>query len=191
MLPPVNIKTASEGLIEKLHHLYYWKTVNYANYFLKDLETSKEMAQEAMISLWLKRDQLDTTGNIEYYLLSTVRNKALNLLKHRRRVAAKMGHKISVTDKLAEIALSDSPADTVIFSELSATIDKTIDGMNQHIKTTFLLCREQGLSYKEIAKELNISVKTVEYRISRALEILRSALGEYFLLLFILFFFLG
>ena len=155
------------------------------------METAKEMTQEAIISLWQKRDKLDVTGNIEYYLLSTVRNKVFNLLKHKQRVAARMGKKVSVSDKLAIMALSDSSADIVIQTELSSIVAKTLDSLGPKIKNTFVLCREQGLSYKEVAKELNISVKTVECRISKALETLRSALVDYITIFILLYFFLG
>jgi len=181
--------TVNERFIEQLYHSHYWKAVHYANHFLKDLETAKEMAQEAMISLWQKRETLEITGNVAYYLLSTVRNKVFNYLKHKQRVAARMGNQISINDRLGMIALSDSSADKVIYAELSGLIAKTIDSMNAKIRTTFMLCREHGLPYKEIAKELNVSVKTVEYRISKALDLLRFALSEYLVILFLVYFF--
>jgi len=186
-----NIQTVNEHFIEQLYLSHYWKAVNYANHFLKDVETAKEMAQEAMISLWQKRDQLDIAGNVAYYLLSTVRNKAFNLLKQKQRIAQRMGNPVSVSDRLGMIALGDSSADKVIHAELSATIAKTIDAMSSKISTTFLLCREEGLSYKEVAQKLNVSVKTVEYRISKALDILRSVLSEYLILIILLYNFLG
>ena len=191
MSPAPNIKTVNERFIEQLYHSHFWKAVNYANHFLNDLETAKEVAQEAMISLWQKREQLDIDGNVAYYLLSTVRNKVFNLLKHRQRVIQRMGNQVSINDRLGMIALSDSSADKLIHSELSETIAKTINSMGSKISATFLLCREQGLSYKEVAKKLNVSVKTVEYRISKALDILRSALSDYLVLFILLPFFLG
>ena len=183
-----HIKTANELFIEQLYYLHYGKIVNYANHFLRDVETAKEIAQEAIISLWQKRDTLDINGNIEYYLLSTVRNKVFNLLRNRQRVSARMGKKVSINDHLGIIALSDSSADNVLQSELTGIIAKTIESMSPAVKNTFILCREQGLSYKEIALESQISIKTVEYRISKALEALRTALADY-LPVFILFYF--
>ena len=184
-------KTANECFIEQLYHLHYGKIVHYANHFLRDIETSKEMAQEAIISLWQKRETLDINGNIEYYLLSTVRNKVFNLLRHRQRVAARMGDKVSINDNLGIIALSDSSADKILHSELSGIIAKTIKSMNSKVRDTFILCREQGLSYKEIAQDLQVSVKTVEYRMSKALEILRAALADYLVSFLLFCYFLG
>jgi RNA polymerase sigma-70 factor (ECF subfamily) len=70
-------------------------------------------------------------------------------------------------------------------SELTKQIDRAIQNLPDGIRETFMLNRFEGLSYQQIAKQENVSVKTIEYRISKALTILRKDLGDY--LLFLLF----
>jgi RNA polymerase sigma-70 factor (ECF subfamily) len=68
-------------------------------------------------------------------------------------------------------------------SELTKQIDKAIQNLPDVIRETFMLNRFDGLSYMQIAKQENVSVKAIEYRISKALTILRKDLGDYLLLL--------
>lgn len=179
---------AIELYIEQIYNLYYKKTVNYANLFLKDIELAKGIAQEAFISIWERRDILADKNNIEYYLLVTVRNKALNLLKHKQRKAKKMGSEVPVSDRLSIIALSDDSSQKVLCKEISDIVDTTLNSMSAEIRNTFLMSREEGLSYKEIAERAGVSVKTVEYRITKALKLLTKNLSEFLtvLLLFLL-----
>ncbi len=184
-----NFKSVNEQYIEKIYVAHYWRAVNYANQFLRDKETAKEIAQDAFISLWEKRESLDLERNVEYYLLSTVRNKVFNLLRERQRRAGRMGIEVPVNDRLNVLALTDYTSEKMICSELSQIIRKTLNSMPAKIKETFLLCREEELSYKEVADKLGVSVKTVEYRISKSLVILREALRDYLPLLLPIFFF--
>lgn len=175
-----------ELYIEQVYHLYYRKAVNYANQFLKDTELSKGMAQEAFISIWERRNTLDVNCNVEYYLLATVRNKALNYLKHKQRMAKNMGTEVPVSDRLSIIALSDDASQKVCCKEISAIVDKTLNSLSPDIRETFLMSREQGLSYKEIAEKSNVSIKTIEYRITKVLKILTADLSDFLTILFLL-----
>ncbi len=176
-------RSVNDRYIEKIYVTHYWRAVNYANQFLRDGELAREIAQDAFISLWEKRESLDPENNIEYYLLSTVRNKVFNHLRTKQRRAKHMGEELPVSDRLNLITLGESSSERLLYSELSAILKKTINGMSPIIRDTFLLCREEELGYKEIAQKLGVSVKTVEYRISKALVILREELRDYLPLL--------
>ncbi len=176
-------RSVNEQYIEKVYVAHYWRAVNYANQFLRDLELAREIAQDAFISLWEKRESLDPENNIEYYLLATVRNKVFNHLRTKQRRARRMGEELPVSDRLNLITLEDSSSERLLYKELSGILRNTINGLSPAIRETFLLCREEELSYKEVAQKLGVSVKTVEYRVSRALVVLRDALGDYLPLL--------
>jgi len=77
----------------------------------------------------------------------------------------------------------DSQEYPLLDSELTKQIDKAIQNLPDGIRETFMLNRFDGLSYQQIAKQENVSVKAIEYRISKALTILRKDLGDYLLLL--------
>lgn len=121
-------RSVNEGYIEKIYVTHYWRAVNYANQFLRDGELAREIAQDAFISLWEKRESLDPENNIEYYLLSTVRNKVFNQLRTKQRRAKHMGEELPVSDRLNLITLGESSSERLLYSELSAILKKTING---------------------------------------------------------------
>lgn len=85
-----------------------------------------------------------------------------------------------------EIILSLSPDEHMFFTELSDAIDNALEKLSPELRETLMLSRSEKLKYHEIAQRLNVSVRTVEVRISKALKYLRSVLGEYTCLLFFL-----
>lgn len=172
-----------ESYIEEIYSRSYLKAVNYANCFLHDIELSKEVAQEAFVCIWERRKSLLLHENIEYYLLTTVRNKVFNLLKHRQRVAKSLGTEVSIHDRLSMTALSDDSSQKVLCTELSKLVDRTLNTLSFDIVETFRMSRDEGLSYKEIAEKQGVSVKTIEYRISKALKQLRISLADYLALI--------
>jgi RNA polymerase sigma-70 factor (ECF subfamily) len=93
-----------------------------------------------------------------------------------------MNHEQFRLKMMSEEDLQEYP---LLDSELARQIEKAIQNLPDGIRETFVLNRFEGLSYQQIALHENISVKTVEYRISKALTILRKDLGDY--LLFLLF----
>jgi len=173
--------------MERLYIDHYWRAVNYAFQFLRDSELSREIAQEAFMSLWLKRESLDPEKNVEYYLMSTVRNKVFNHIRDKKRRAERMGEQLEINDRLNLIALSELASEKVLYQEALSIFRTARKTLPPKILETFLLCRDQELTYKEIAEKQGISVKTVEYRIGKALAILKEALAEYLYILLPLF----
>jgi RNA polymerase sigma-70 factor (ECF subfamily) len=187
-----NKRDFTEADFELLYRKSFLKAVNYCIKYVRDSNTSREIVQNAFVNLWERRETIDTrSGNPEYYLLTSVRNLAFNYLRNRKRETEKIGREISLDDKINIISLSQDPCDETTFREISGIIDKTIASLPEKIHIVFVLSREKHLTYPEIAKELGISVKTVEYRIGKALVIFRKKLAEYLPLFIYLSFSLG
>lgn len=85
-----------------------------------------------------------------------------------------------------EAILSLSPEEHMFFTELSDALDNALEKLSPELRETLMLSRSEKLKYHEIAQRLNVSVRTVEVRISKALKYLRSVLGEYTYILFFL-----
>lgn len=179
-----NIKGVNEQYLARLYETHYMLCVNYANQFLRDMELAKEMAQEAFVALWLKRESLDSNNNVEYYLLATVRNNVFNHLRKKQRIANKMGTQMPVNDRLSLIAIEDDVSERLLHNELRRELNKALKKIPQIFSETFVLSREFRLSYKEIAAKQGISVKTVEYRMSKALQIIKNELAEFLPIIF-------
>lgn len=97
-----------------------------------------------------------------------------------------MGTEVPVSDRLSIIALSDDSSQKVYCKEMSVIIDKTLNSLSPDIRETFLMSREEGLSYKEIAEKSNVSIKTIEYRITKALKLLTASLSDFLTILLLL-----
>jgi len=140
---------------------------------VRERALAEEVAQEVMLELWRRRETLQLEQTFRAYLLRSTRNRALNHVRHQRVVARE-----------AAIAAIDSPSapsveDQLLGTELEQAVRAAIDGLPEKCREVFLLSRDQGLKYAEIAVALEISVKTVEKRMGQALAELRERLDQW------------
>ncbi len=154
-----------------LYDRHYRRLYNYAYKVLREKEIAEELVQESFIKLWQKIDSISKVErSIESYLITVLKNK---IIDHHRKNNTKNKH-------LNLYALNrDSQQEMNHEWELSEQIQSIYASMNQKTLEIFRLSREQGLSYKEIASQKNISIKTVELHISKALSIFREQLKNY------------
>ncbi len=141
-----------------------------AESILRERAPAEEIAQEVMLELWRRRESLKLEQGFGAYLIRSTRNRALNYIRHQRIVARELA--------AATIEARESPgtdAET-LGVELERVVREAIDALPERSREVFLLSREQGLRYLEIAAVLEISVKTVEKRMGQALAELRERL---------------
>lgn len=160
---------------------HYNHLCNYANTFLKDRDEAEEVVQNAFMTLWEKRQTLQITGQIKSYMFSMVQNSCLNVLKHRK-VKQKHEHEV-----LASVSEADDDEISLQSSELETQIFSALQKLPEKCRMIFKLSRFEELKYAEIAEKLDISVKTVENQMGKALRLMREELKEYLPLLLILF----
>lgn len=173
-----NINNLGEIEFEELFKEYFKPLVNFANKFLKDIDSSKEIVHDVFISLWEKRDTIDVEKSIKSYLYTSVNNRSLNFIRDNK--------KFIRDDVLLENKQSTENSDKFAEIEIQRIIVKTLDNLPSKAKTVFELSRYENLKYKEIAEKLGISIKTVETYISRALKDLRLNLKEYLTVLILI-----
>ena len=143
----------------------------YALRFLEDTNAVEDVVQETFAKLWEKRDTLDEITSIKSYLYTAVRNNCLMILRSRKEF-----------DDVEELQITDgnSEEERIARSELEAQLWKLIDELPEKRRDIFLMAKRDGLSYKEIAEETGLTVKTVENHVTRALKSLRKKnLGLY------------
>jgi len=146
-----------------------------------DLDLSKEVVHTAFIKLWESRLTLSPGLPVKPYLFRVITNISLDMLKHEK---VKEKHKRYIENSSAGI--TDSGFEGIDVKQLSAEINKAIADLPSQMQKIFLLSRFDGLKYATIAEQLDISVKTVETQMGRALARLRKALAEYLFLLFVI-----
>ena len=139
---------------------------------------AKEIVQDSFINLWDKRQNIDISKPVKTYLTTSIRNKCLNYLRDTK----KFNTEIILSDVLFQ-EVDFEQSDKLIEKELSNRINSVIDELPEKCKEIFLLNRFENLKYKEIAKKKDISIKTVESQMSKALKHLRERLKDYLILL--------
>lgn len=173
------LKFDSHEAFVKIFRRYYADLVHFTARFFPDKSSCEDIVQEAFIKVWTNRKKLETDTTIRSYLISLVQNLALNELRHRK-------VKMSYQDMNHEIILSLSPDEHMFFSELSDAYETALAKLDPDVRETLILSRYEKLKYPEIAQRLNISVRTVEARISKALKFLQHNLLIYKSLIFII-----
>ena len=163
-------QTAFELLFLK----YYPGLVQYASQFTADQMDSEEIVQEFFVRFWEKRKQNIQLPSLKSYLFLSIKNACLNYLKHKK-VEQKY---ILEMKKLSDHHLVYNP-NLYLDTELQDVVTKAIDLLPEKCREIFVMSRVQGLKNDEIASELNLSKRTVETQISKALKFLRSELKDY------------
>lgn len=154
----------------------------FANSYIRDFSAAEDIYVDAMILYWEKRHELPSDTNIPAYILATIKNRALNHLRH-------LNVKTEVTEQLFNhnarelnfrISSLESCDPAELFtSEVQEIIQNTLNGLPQQTRHIFFKSRYENKTNREIAEELNISIKTVEFHISKALKIFRVKLKDY------------
>jgi len=153
---------------------YYNDLCNLANFYLHSAQSSEEIAQEVFVTLWEKKKDLQIEYSIHSYLIKAVKNKCLNFTRDRQ-------NKIRILEKInsrQEIHYQ-APEDHMDENLLRETINDSVQSLPPKCREIFIMAREKNMSHKQIAEKLNISPKTVENQIGKALKIIKSDLNPY------------
>ena len=174
------IKKFKEGdaaAFDSIYHEYSKKLYNFSYGLLKDPDSAGEMVQEVFVNLWEKRSQVDITLNFENYIFTIAYNSIRKFFR-----------KKSIEKKVKDYLLNNSPEvientdGSIIYNELLELANKTIEKLPPKRKTVYKLSRHEGMKIKEIARKLNISTRTAENHLAKALKYLKEELASVSLL---------
>lgn len=173
---------------EKLYVDYLHKVEFYAYNYLQDMDMARSVAQESFLTIWERKKEMDWEHGTVKYLFVITRNNCINIL--RKRVAHSKFSKYSrERDLVLNMEALEKDSSISLYSEeLNRLVVRAMKKMTVKVRETFLLSKVSGLKNREIAEKLNISLSTVECRLTVAYRILRIALKDYlpFLLWFLL-----
>jgi len=166
---------------EMLFRTYYQPLCQYAFTFLRDKEDAEEIVQSTFLMVWEKRETLSIRTSVKPYLYAMVRNACLNVIKHQKIKQKHAGEEIALADRS-----HDAVAQTVASNELEHRINMAVEELPEQCRMVFKLSRFEELKYAEIAAQLNISIKTVENQMGKALKIMREQLKDYLPLIMVI-----
>ena len=146
----------SERAFHSFYNLCYDRLFRIACYFVKHEEWAQEIVLDVFMKLWEQRARLPEVNNIEDYCFILTKNASLNYLEKENR------HPTLSSEQLPE--------------ELFARYVKALDRLPERCREVFIRLREEKQSYAQVAEELNISTKTVDAQLQKALTRLKEAL---------------
>ena len=157
----------------------------FAQRYVKDFDTAKEIVQDAFLNLWEKRESIDLSKPVKSYLTTSVYNRSLNYLRDNK----KFNKDILSFENLYPYNNQDT-GDKLVATEINNKINNAIEELPEKCREVFKLSRFENLKYQQIADKLNISIKTVETQMSKALQHMRIRLAEYItMIIFLLYLF--
>jgi RNA polymerase sigma-70 factor, ECF subfamily len=169
------IRAGETSAFETLFHAHYGELCSFVRAQVGSADVAEEIVQDVLLRVWHNRSRLDPHQSLRQYLYRAARNHALNFLKRRRLET----HWQSASNPTTQNAPAADEA--VREHELSTAIGQAVAALPERCRLIFLMSRDQGLSYTEIADVLGLSVKTVETQMGRALKALRANLAAFFI----------
>lgn len=166
------IRAGDREAFERLFRTWYGRLADHASRMLSNRDAAEDAVQDVFIAVWGKRDTLPEAAKIPAYLYRAVRNRSLNQIRSQKtagRWLDTLAPDPSVP-AMAEVELQES--------EIGAQVRGALEQLSPRSREVFLLSRDDGLTYPQIAETLGISVKTVETLMGRALKSLRSQLAS-------------
>ncbi len=160
---------------EQLYNQYWEMVYSICCYYLKDTEESKDLVQDIFRSLWERKEKLDVEKDaMKGYLIRSAKYRVSEHIRNK-----------TISKKHLTVIKSDDPVDNSMPEDiyqsqlLSEKITKLVENLPDQCQRVFVMSRSKGLSNAEISDLLQISKRTVEYHISKALCVLRQNLKEY------------
>ncbi len=157
---------------EKLFREQYNDLSNYAFSILKSREDAEDVVQDVFIKVWQKNPAVIEKDGIKFYLLTATKNTCISLLR-------KQAGKMAIEPEKANLAaLPDTPANEQP-ADYQKLIHNALSRLPPQCLIIFKLSRFANLTYRQIADELNLSVKTIENQMGKAIKIMREYAREH------------
>lgn len=159
---------------EEVFRAHYAPLCTYVDRLVGSPAAAEDVVQDLFVSVWDRRAEWRARGaSLAPVLYISARNRAFNVLKRRR-----------IEDRSQQVLVHDErPSagadETLRWDEMKSAIDRAVDSLPEQCRLIFTLSRRDGLTYGQIARTLELSVKTVETQMGRALKALRTRLGAH------------
>jgi len=174
----VRLREGDRTAFELIFHFYYPGLVIYVSQFTFDRDDAEEIVQDFFVRFWQIHQNIFLSDSLKNYFFSSVKNRSLNYLKHKKIEENYLKEIYNLTNKHL---LYDT--NLYVTSELQDKIKDSINLLPEKCREIFLMSRTLGMKNEEIALKLNLSKRTIETQISNAIKVLRVELKDFAVLL--------
>lgn len=178
----LKLSEGSHAAFVSLFEYYYKNLVMFAGTWLRnEQEACEDIVQDVFLNLWEKRKEMAQVVSLKSFLLKSVQNNCISYLRHQH-----------IEDKYAGLQLLESGKVShetehyILYSELNSRLQEALGQLSPMQRQCFEMNRMQGMKQAEVARELKVSLRTVELRIAEALKILKQCLKDYFVVCLLL-----
>lgn len=178
------VQHSDKKAFKKIFESYYDPLTRFAFRYLKSGAEAEGVVQELFLWIWEKREEWQVEGTLKTYLFRAVKHKALDCLRHEEVKTKYIREYIQRREKSMNPDIKiESEDDKEKFVQ---AVQEAIEALPERARIIYKMSRLEGLTYNEIADVLEISPKTVESQMSRALDILRTKLSKYLKIIFMI-----
>jgi RNA polymerase sigma-70 factor (ECF subfamily) len=163
-----------DGSFEQVFREFFTPLMKFSLKILENEDDAREVVHQVFVNLWERREETDLSRSLKSYLFTAVHNRSLNVIRDRKKFS---------DEEVPEQSGPWDVSEQIEAMELEQRIMEALEELPDKCRQVFEMNRFQGLKYQEVASQLNISVKTVENQMSKALKMLREKLMKFLVLL--------
>ena len=178
------LRRGKEEAFAYVFRMYYSPLLNYAGRILKDVEAANDVVQECFCRLYELRRELRKELQVRPYLYKSVYNACMDAIKHQK-VESNYINQELLDFYFSKVVETPEAEQALLDEDLKGAIQDAINKLPERCREIFVLSKVDGLSNKQIAEQLNISMKTVEAQMTTAFVRLRKELGWLLCFIFI------
>jgi len=168
------LKSNPKAGFTQLFDEYFAEVCTHVYRYIPNKRVAQDVAQDLFVELWTKRDKLNITSSAGAYLHHMAVSRALNYIRDNKK------HRHADVSQMRAVKTDQpTPGEVMDARSLERMISSTIDALPDRCRQVFMLSRFEQLSNAQIAESLDISVKTVENQMTKALKTIREAVEKY------------
>ena len=167
------LKADDETALRDIFYQYHASVYQTIVRIVVESNTAEDLVQDLFFRFWEKRHQLEIQGELGPYLRRMAVNEGLGYLRKNKK------YSIEDIDNQYELSSESSSDSLQLHNDLQQALDEALTHLPPKCRMVFSLSRFEGLSYREIGEQMNISIKTVENQMGKALKVMRSLLKDF------------
>lgn len=179
-----NLSQGDSLAFSQVVNVYHERLLHFSIHYLNDKELAKDVVQDVFSAVWENHEKFVEIKNLSSWLFSLTKNQCLKRIE---RLKVRQKHACTLQYRQLELvqgSLNELDTSPLIFNEINAIIQQTLLKLPEQSRRIFEMSRFENKKNREIADELNISIKTVEAAVTKSLKLLRPALKHYLPIVF-------